>query len=244
MTTLTTSLIEFWKLSDVNGATSTYNLTNNNTVTFVTGLVDNCANFVKASSQSLSSTNDGGVTSGAFSVSLWVKMITENGSTGDMLWSHGDAGTHIRSFIYYQWNGSGYQLYCAREKLGTGQNANTYVVTLGTTNWHHVVWTYDGSNIKLYVDGVYRATNAASGSGSSGGSDGMAIGKDIIGTAYAWAKIDAVGFWSKALSDGSPSLNGTAGGEVAELYNSGSGIEYPFSSGATTYDGNFHGGGI
>ncbi len=242
MTTLTTNLVEFWKLSNVNGATGTYNLTNNNTVTFVSGLIDNCANFVKASSQSLSSTSDGGVTNGAFSVSLWVKMLTENSSTGDMLWSNGDAGTRIRSFIYYQWNGSGYQLYCAREKLGVGQNAITYVTTLGTTNWHHIVFTYDASNLKLYVDGVYRGTVAATGNGSSGGTDGMAIGSDTPAGAYAWAQIDAVGFWSKALSDGSPSLNAAATGEVAELYNSGSGIEYPFTTASD--NSNFHGGGI
>ena len=33
-------------------------------------------------------------------------------------------------------------------------------------DWHHAAWVYDGSSLKLYVDGVLKSTSAISGKGA------------------------------------------------------------------------------
>ena len=52
--------------------------------------------------------------------------------------------------------------------IGTGESSNTYKGATSTSNWtalsagwHHFVGTYDGFNVKFYVDGELEATTAA-----------------------------------------------------------------------------------
>lgn len=68
-------------------------------------------------------------------------------------------------------------------------NSSRYVGDYGTTNcldkkWHMLTATYDGSNIKRYVDGELVNTTAVSGTLQYTGSRTLAIGKFISGTTY------------------------------------------------------------
>jgi len=84
------------------------------------------------------------------------------------------------------------------------------------TDWHHVVFTYDQTNVKLYVDGVeeYSAaeTRAIDYAQDSGGSTDFNIGR----TAYGYASpaeglIDEVSLFDSALSSS----------DITSIYNSG-----------------------
>ena len=56
--TLLTNLISYYKLDDVNDYYASNNLTNNNTVTFVTGKIGNAGDFEVDSTQYLSNTGN------------------------------------------------------------------------------------------------------------------------------------------------------------------------------------------
>jgi len=83
-------------------------------------------------------------------------------------------------------------------------------------NWHHVVVTKEGSSVKVYVDD----TNTYSGSYTyTIGDYNMYFGTWNYHS-FRDGKIDEIGLWSRALTSD----------EVTELYNSGAGFTYPFTS--------------
>lgn len=91
-------------------------------------------------------------------------------------------------------------------------------VTAGT--WNHVVTTYDGSTIKIYLNGTQILSQA---------SVSFTVRGDALNTFTNWfasQRIDttyAIGdeaaVWTRA-------INST---EVSQLYNAGSGVQHPFS---------------
>lgn len=81
--------------------------------------------------------------------------------------------------------------------------------------WYHVLGTYDGSNIRMYINGVLERTAAYAG-GYSCSTDPLIIGNrgiDLGGIydAYFYGKIDDIRIYNRALSDA----------EARQLYNLG-----------------------
>ncbi|MEZ5082079.1 MAG: LamG-like jellyroll fold domain-containing protein [Bacteroidales bacterium] len=75
--------------------------------------------------------------------------------------------------------------------------ANTIVPQV----WQHWAWVYDGSNLKLYVNGIYKGGMAASGTFSSA-TVPFGIGKSLLG-GYNFVyggRMDEVSVWDKALT--------------------------------------------
>ena len=99
-------------------------------------------------------------------------------------------------------------------ETSSGSYVNVQGGTPTVSNWHFIVCTYDGSNIKLYVDGSYIGQTAASGNivGPAGATYLGAYNK--AGDHYLNGKIDEVSIWNSALSSN----------EVSALYNSGNGL--------------------
>lgn len=112
-------------------------------------------------------------------------------------------------------------------------NSSTHLVqATGNTdchdgNWHHVVWTYDGSGVvagcNIYVDNVLQSLSSTTdnlGANPISTSADLGIGA-ISGTANTQnfnGQIDEVGIWSRVL----------ALSEIATLYNNGAGMSpYP-----------------
>lgn len=111
--------------------------------------------------------------------------------------------------------------------LGHDTDNKTVTATYTTGTWQHIICTWDGSELKFYIDGVYKA-NLTADETYNPNQDNATMGADSNSEGlYFNGKIDATGFWSDALTDGSCSINATCGGEVAELYNNGDGLEYP-----------------
>ena len=107
----------------------------------------------------------------------------------------------------------------------------TSVVTIGT-EWTHVIGTYDGANMKIYVNGVYEAATARTGAIFNNSSVLFQLGvQNTNGSTYYSffnGKKDEIALWSRALTDGGVSVGQTAGGEIAQLWNGGAGLEYPW----------------
>jgi len=126
---------------------------------------------------------------------------------------------------------------------GSGTNIDFFVgnytvyarATLAIDTWTHVVGTYDGSTIRIYTNGVLRATQAQN--SYSPGALAVAIGDDISGSAIddRWqGNIDEVKIWNRALS----------ATEITTIYNNeNAGLNYDgttrtcYSCSSTTIDG-------
>ena len=67
--------------------------------------------------------------------------------------------------------------------------------------WQHIAWIYDGTAVKLYVNGVLKGSKAASGT-FLGPAVNFAIGKSLLGgfNFVFGGRVDEVSVWNKALS--------------------------------------------
>lgn len=116
---------------------------------------------------------------------------------------------------------SGNVRFYLRNNAGTDNIITATGLTTGT--FYQFIGTFDGTTMKLYVDGdlIGSTTTGA----YSTGSQQLVIGRYSAGTSPAYGDYDEFGFWTgRALTDGGCSVGATCGGEIAELYNSGAGL--------------------
>jgi hypothetical protein len=135
---------------------------------------------------------------GSVSVSAWVK-YTDSGGT-----------RYINNF------GDKYGLYTNGGKLywhyRNSSNQFKSVASLSNFNdgnWHHVVGINDGTNLKIYIDGVLNNSNT-NGSGGIAGSADSRIGARWNNANYFEGNIDEVAIW-----------NSDRSADVSTIYNSG-----------------------
>ncbi len=104
---------------------------------------------------------------------------------------------------------------------------------VGTTTWTHIAATYDGSRIKLFINGILDKEVATSGSLSTS-TTSLLIGKRIDGYHFI-GKLDEVRIYNRALS----------ASEVSDLYNYAPGpiAHWKFDEGVgtTAYDSSSNG---
>lgn len=226
-----------YKLSNTTDDMATYTLTNNGVVTFVAGLVGNCANCVRASSQYLSNASNLGITTGNISLMAWINVAALPTSAGD-IWgivNKGDATSNIQYSLYLYNEGGTQKVVFNRQIQSVRNDELKYTASLSTSAWHHIVGTYDGTNSRLYVDGALVAgPTAFSGTGGSAGVSVLQVGRSEsrLSGSYFNGKIDIAAVWNTVLS----------AADVTDLYSSGAGLEYPFT--ITTSNSAFLGAGI
>lgn len=192
--------------SGPNGVT----LTNNNTVGEASGKFGIGADFGSSNTNKyLSSTNPLGISGGAITMSLWVKLNTEISNSIQVIISQSSNTTNVVFQLIYDYNGGNRRLVFYRTRLGQYNDQVYYPVTLGTSDWHHIVFTYDGTNIIGYVDGIASSPVSASGTGTSQPIQGITIGSGQSGGYPTSAIIDDVAFFNRALT----------GTEITNLYN-------------------------
>jgi len=212
---LTDNILAYWNLNDdgsggVSLADSTGNgntLTNNNGVTLGTGIIAGDAVF--SGGQSLSTANTLiPPPSGAFSVSLWTNSDVNSG----VLISSATSGAN--SFLMQNYASTTYVQVLSNGSLIAQFNALPIANT-----WTHYAFTYDSAgNGVFYQNGTPVDSKNAAGIGTDP-SGGFVMGARWDGYSLV-GQLDEVGIWSRALS----------GYEVTALYNSGSGVTYPFQS--------------
>lgn len=215
---LSTNLVSYWELEETSGtrydATATNNdLTDNNTVTSTTGVQGTGADFTSANSEFLSGTKVG-TTGSAGTYNMWV-YINDTSEKGTFLEDGGDGG-----------GTNGVAIGVGSGNLDTNGN-NLLVpfwgvdwqdtgVTLGT-GWHMVtVVLGTDKKAKVYKDGTLVFTGTATYGTLN---TGFYLGKSNNNTSfyrYFDGALDEVGAWTRALS----------AGEIAALYNGGTGIPY------------------
>ncbi|MBZ5566204.1 MAG: LamG domain-containing protein [Acidobacteriia bacterium] len=225
--TLMTDLKAYYKLDEASaGATSTdswgtHNLSNFNSMAFNSGKIGNAASSGPSNaSKYLAVANNLGIDGGTVSISAWMNPnFTPSGGNWYPIVSQGNSASGAGYMIVYAEKTGTPNIFFVRAKL-TSTNRVDYPVTLTQGTWHHVVLTYDGTNIEGWLDGVSVGTTTASGSGSISTNIFQLFRGDGVdnGDLLFSGLVDEVGVWNKKLSNQ----------EVADLYNGGNAD--PFSS--------------
>ena len=172
-------------------------LTNNNTVaSAAAGKFGYCADFGTANTnKNLSIADTLSYNGGAFSFSVWAKIQTELTINGQyyVLASVADAVSDTILQLVYEMSGTTKRVSFRRSRYGIEDKTASVNVTLGISNWHNIIGTYDGTNLHCYVDNVDSGAVAASGIGNDGVVSGFSIGGPIDTTAPTGGTITTSG---------------------------------------------------
>jgi len=195
------NLVAYYRLEDTNDSKNSYNLTNNNSVAFNPAKFNNGADFGTSNTNKyLSISNNLGITGGNITLSFWLKLNTEIGSGTYDLIDQESLANNTGNYVTYEYNGGTRRLTFNRVRQYVVVNSAAYNITLGTSSWYYVVYTYDGSNIRGYVNGsLVAGPVASSGYGTAGGMNRFTVGWGGVG-GYTSGIIDDVAVFSRALS--------------------------------------------
>jgi len=179
------NLVAYYKLENVNDSgPSGFNLTNVGTTTFVAGKFTNCANFVKTSGQYLYVNNNLGIDGGNCTFSFWLYLASSPAAGVYYSLFRQTSATAHASYAVEYYNDSGtLKLYVDRNKEYVAHQAATITRTLPTTTWLHYCYTYNGTAVVFYENGVQIGTVNASGNGTTSTDNYIVLGSFITGAA-------------------------------------------------------------
>lgn len=208
---LSTNLVAYYKLDESSGnATDSSGngktLTNTGTITYATGKINNGATNNGTGTKRLNGTMTGLTSSSNNTWSLWYK---PSGHTGYIIDQNPDSG-NCRLIIYN--DGDGARLFANGNEVDGG------AMTLGT--WYFIVATKSNTSWELFVNGTSKGTTTTGGLSYPNDSTFSILNAKEAGGAPMNGTIDEVGVWDRV-------LNLT---EIRQLYNNGTGQQYPFAS--------------
>ncbi len=183
-------------LNDVSGKNNNA-VFGGSSISYLQGISGNCidvsdSNFVRI--PSFNSLNG----AGEFTLSFWAKRKNTNG--GDRIYLI-DKAESFR--VWFRSNGDSYQGFVFNE-TSSGQ-ADTWYKNIKNTSWHHYMLVYDGSFIRLFLDGSEikgetRCPAAFSGNIRNVSGD-LFIGASASGTYNFEGYIDELKIYNRALSE-------------------------------------------
>ena len=198
------NLVAYYRCENVNDSKGSRTLTNAGTTTFAASVFNNGATQGTSNSTKYlyRDSDNYGITGGALTLIGWIKILTLPGSGSIVqLLGLGDATTNTRLLLAYKNNGGTPQIFVERFK---GPATEDFYVTnndLGTTNYHLLAVTYNGTTVTAYVDGsAIGSPVSSSGNGSSGVSSRFDMGCSQAGGSLSSAFFDDVAVFSRALS--------------------------------------------
>lgn len=226
ISSLLTNLVSYWKLDEASGTrtdeTGTNNLTAVNSPGNAAGKISNAVDFVPASSQYLSKSSP---TTGTtkFTVAGWV-YLNSVASRQEFIvrWGSGQA-----QFMFRTQAGGALIGIIADAITDPGNNYGIGASSLSTATWYHVAMVFDGTQtgdsnrLKIYLNAVAESitfTGAIPATLTSPSADLQAGAQTALGD-YMDGRLDEWGMWADALTST----------QIGNLYNSGSGVTYPFS---------------
>lgn len=224
---ITDNIVAYWKLDESSGnatdATGNgFTLTNTNTVSYSTGLINNGANFgaTSNSNKALTTANNLGIDGGNVTISAWYNPA---GTSNRTILGCGSVTSQVLYYMQYTGSAGTHVLELHRWKVpGSDIKISSIAVTAGV--WNHIVLTYDGSTLAGYLNNSAISGTSTSGSGTSGLTSQTSLGGYSQLSSFAPGIVDEVGVWSRVLS----------AGEVSTIYNAGVGLQYPFIPPAPT----------
>jgi hypothetical protein len=188
----------YYRLEDVNDSSGHgYNLTNNGTTGFAAAKYNNGADFTATNStKSLSRADSLGMTLATttpFSFACWINPYnhTALGIISDLGGSARNAGIQLLDTGYLNltvYDGGLEQTACTTTVIPSGQ-------------WTHIAYTVNNAAVVVYVNGEIEKSYNTAKTGSSAGSNNMALGKNKdAATAFFCGLIDDAAFFPVALT--------------------------------------------
>lgn len=222
---LTDNLISFFELDNVNDSHGSNNLTNINSVAFVTGLVGNAGDFELSLTAYLSHTSNASLQMGDidFTICAWVNPESGSGITMQIVAKDDDAASSrdytldLSSLVPRFYINGG----------GGGLEATT-ASALSTATWYFLVARHDaaGDQVSICVnDGTVFTGNTGGAVPHTSAAEFRIGAREYLSFENHFdGLIDQVGLWKRKLS----------AAEITELYNAGAGRSYAYISGGTT----------
>ena len=143
-----------------------------------------------------------------FTISVWAKVLGANTNTNcsfgcaEFLVTKGDDGQSGRISIQYSQDTGGETFAGATDYSLSVSSLTQY--PFPQPNWHHVVYTFDNTNYKIYLDGLLMNTIASTTAIPNLASD-IVFGKMPNNTSYPYyfnGYLDDIGIWNHALTPG------------------------------------------
>lgn len=204
--TLTTSLVSYWKLD---GNSNDFNASNNGTDTVITyqsspAIKTQSANFASASSSKIVLTQPS-FGSADRSVSFWINTGT-NTANQNFIGNRNDSVAWWRVLT----KDSTHFYYETQSNLVTSN-----AITFANSAWHHVIITMSGTTMAFYFDGSAAGGATVTASNTNSSSNEMQFGASHHSgyTDFYNGNLDEIGVWTKTLS----------AQEISDLYNGGAG---------------------
>lgn len=217
-----------YHLEDISDSSGNgYDLTNNNGVTFEPGKLRKAANGGSDNtSKFLSVAKNLGISGRALSISAWFKMTGVLAPGQQAIASHNSAASNSAAppYIIEQtgvWNDAGNKkAFTYRGYNNVKGYYSTYSTSVDDGNWHHIVLTFDGTNLVNWYDGVQRSvTKIPARTGSPGLINSFWIlawsDLGLVHVAHFKGMIDEVVVLNRVLTNM----------EIASLWNGGAGDE-------------------
>jgi hypothetical protein len=142
------------------------------------------------------------VTGETFSIAVWVRNTSFPTGVSQRFVSKASDSTEQGTYwMLGQTNSSGQNL--LRFRLKAGGRTETLTASSGNiplNTWYHAVATYDGSRMRLYLNGTQVAMKMKTGSVSSGSGVSVNIGRSPDGSGYLRGAIDDLRIYRSALT--------------------------------------------
>ncbi len=204
-----------WSLDESSGnaidaSGNGFTLTNNGTVTYSTGKINNGAVFNNTTGKNLDYNGNLGFNglTGTRTWMAWVN-VSSFSATGYILDNTTTTGAD-RRFILYSESDSKIHMYAGTNEVLTP--------ALSTSTWYHIVVTQNGTTWELFLNGSSQGTTTMG--TATFGDNSFRIGESYAGGGAGKSTNDIVTIWDRV-------LNLT---EIRQLYNNGTGQQYPFAS--------------
>jgi hypothetical protein len=211
------NLVAYWKLDETSGpridSAGSSNLADNGGVGSATGKVGNAASFDGSNYLSLTSNSNVQIT-GDFTIACWVYLATLT-TTRQMFVTKDNSSD--REYILYIAIDNRFTFRI--HSVGTLINS----ATAAQDTWYFLLGDYRASDnrIRLIVNNGTPNTLTGSNSATVGSAEFQIGAREFIGfeePVLSGGRIDEVGIWKRLLTPA----------EISILYNSGSGITFPF----------------
>jgi hypothetical protein len=197
-------LISHWKLDEGNGTSTadsvaTRTATLENGVTWTTGRSGAAVNMDGANDYI--ALPQLVVTGSSMTLAAWVKNSSFPSGVNQRFISKANGATEDSTYwMLGQTNNGQNRL---RFRLRAGGETTTLIATTGTlplNAWYHAAATYDGTTMRLYLNGTEVGSVAKSGNLSRGSNVAVNIGRSPEGSNYLRGAIDDVRLYSSALT--------------------------------------------
>ena len=240
--TLGSGLEMYWAFEEGDGAvrvdaTTTGQLTDNNTVVQTTGKIGNAASTSRVAGSYFSNPDNASTSfTGSLSMNVWLKpgaVPATSESEGLIGKGNGDRAYYY-AYGFSNCAGSNFELYVALDPDGSGPTPGQHCHALGTSpissaSWTMITIVYDTGvdDTEYFVDGTSVETDTGVPASIFDGTSALLVGGNAVFNTHVFdGGMDEMGLWSRPLS----------GTEVTALWNSGDGLAFEEAAAPATPD--------